>query len=304
MPKTKIDTNQHTPVLLEAVLDLLKPEPGQSYLDLTAGRGGHAQAVLDETASPKTAVLIDRDQEATDYLQENLGSNGVEVIHQDYLSASQSLVEQKRQFDMILADLGLSSPHLTKSQRGFSFQDEAPLDMRMDQSQTLTAAEVVNRWPEADIAKVLKDFGEEPKARQIAGLIVRHRPLLTTTELAELAKQAWPGYSRVHPATRTFQAIRIAVNGELVQLESALPTWLELLAPGGRLAIISFHSLEDRLVKHFLAEHSGTLDAELELLTKKPIVADQDEIDKNPRARSAKLRAAVKIKTKKKGLGK
>jgi 16S rRNA (cytosine1402-N4)-methyltransferase len=167
--------------------------------------------------------------------------------------------------------------------------------MRMDDTQALTAADVVNNYDEAELVRILRVYGEEPRANKIARLIVEHRPIVTTHELAKIVAQAWPGYSKVHPATRTFQAIRIAVNNELDLLEHSLPVWVDLLAPGGRIAVISFHSLEDRIVKQFFAEHSGNrYDAILRLLTKQPVSGGADEIVFNPRARSAKLRAAVK----------
>ncbi len=199
-----------------------------------------------------------------------------------------------------MADLGVSSPHLNEGNRGFSIRQSAPLDMRMDQSQVLTAQYIVNHYKEVDLAKLLADYGEEPKARQIAKAIVAARPVDTTDKLAEIAAKAWPGHSRVHPATRTFQALRIAVNDELNQLALALSVWQDLLAPGGRLVVISFHSLEDRLVKRAFAESSGDhYDAELLLLTKSPITATPNELVLNPRARSAKLRAVAKIKNQK-----
>jgi 16S rRNA (cytosine1402-N4)-methyltransferase len=199
---------------------------------------------------------------------------------------------------MILADLGVSSPHLNEASRGFSIKADGPLDMRMDQSQTLTAGQVVNTYSAANLEDILKRYGEEPKAKQIASLIVNNRPITTTHQLAAIVAKAWPGYSKVHPATRTFQALRIAVNDELELLRLSLPIWMDdLLAPGGRIAIISFHSLEDRIVKHAFAEKAGDrYDAALRLLTKKPVTGDEDEIVSNPRARSAKLRAAVKQK--------
>lgn len=287
--------NQHQPVLLDAVLRYLSPQAGDSYVDMTAGYGGHATAVLEQTANAAGVCLVDRDDNAIAALQP-LVKQGATVIHKDFLTASQELVAQGKQFDLLLADLGVSSPHLNNSSRGFSFANEAALDMRMDQSQALSAAEVVNSYSEADLADIIWRYGEEPKSRQIARLIVRNRPLRTTTELASVVKKAWPGHSKVHPATRTFQAIRIVVNDELNLLEQALPLWIQLLKPGGRLAIISFHSLEDRIVKKALAEYAEGYEAELQLLTKKPVGGSDDEIVFNPRARSAKLRAAVKIK--------
>jgi 16S rRNA (cytosine1402-N4)-methyltransferase len=197
---------------------------------------------------------------------------------------------------MVLADLGVSSPHLNNGSRGFSFMTEAELDMRMDQRQKLSAANVINDYSEAELADILWRFGDEPKSRQIARLIVRNRPFHSTTELAEVVKKAWPGHSKVHPATRTFQAIRIVVNDELNLLQQALPLWISLLKPGGRLAVISFHSLEDRVVKRTLAEYAEGYEAKIKLLTKKPVTASAQELVINPRARSAKLRVAVKIK--------
>ncbi|HSX46231.1 MAG TPA: 16S rRNA (cytosine(1402)-N(4))-methyltransferase RsmH [Candidatus Saccharimonadia bacterium] len=288
---------QHEPVLLKEVLQYLDPSEGDSYLDLTAGYGGHAQAVAERVGSLTDVTLIDRDANAVRVLREELP--GADIEQQDFLAASRELLAEGRQFDVILADLGVSSPHLNEGKRGFAIVHSGPLDMRMDQSQALTAETIINTYSEAQLADLLTRYGEEPKAAQIARLIVQARPLQTTDELAAVAAQAWPGHSRVHPATRTFQAIRIAVNDELRQLQEALPLWFELLKPGGRIAVISFHSLEDRLVKQALAEAAGDrYDAELRLLTKTPVTASPDETVHNPRARSAKLRAAVKIKKK------
>lgn len=294
MPGKNQNKNElHTPVLLDAVLRYLDPKRGESYLDLTAGYGGHAAEVMRLTGGNVT--LVDRDERATTELHRRFNS-GVDIRQQDFLLASKELLDDGRQFDIILADLGVSSPHINEVDRGFSWQAAGPLDMRMDQSQSLTADEVVNTWRKTDIEQLLHDYGEEPKAAQIAALIVGNRPLKTTTELADVVKRAWPGHSRVHPATRTFQAIRIAVNDELGMLQEALPLWLELLKTGGRLGIISFHSLEDRIVKRFLREQGGQgYDARLQILTKRPITAEPNEIVFNPRSRSAKLRVAAKI---------
>lgn len=289
--------NQHVPVLLEHVLEYLDPSAGESYLDLTAGYGGHAGAVLERTGKGSDAVLVDRDGQAAAILREEFP--GASVRQQDFLSASRELSAEERRFDLILADLGVSSPHLNEDKRGFSLQGSGPLDMRMDRTQALTAETIVNTYSETELRGILERYGEEPKAARIARGIVQARPLETTDQLAAIAAKAWPGRSRVHPATRTFQALRIAVNDELAQLEQALPLWLGLLAPGGRIAVISFHSLEDRLVKQAFQEVAGErYDAELKLLTKRPVTASSNEIVLNPRARSAKLRAAVKIKTK------
>jgi 16S rRNA (cytosine1402-N4)-methyltransferase len=292
------ENHLHQPVLLTPVLQYLDPKAGDSYLDLTGGYGGHAAAVLDITKNPTDSVLVDRDSNAIKELQERFAGQGVGLLHKDFLSASRQLQSEGKQFDVILADLGVSSPHLNQASRGFSIKADGPLDMRMDQDQSLTAEEMVNTYSKEELEKILKQYGEEPKARAIASLIVEHRPFHTTHQLAQIVAKAWPGYSKVHPATRTFQALRIAVNDELELLRKSLPIWMDdLLAPGGRLAIISFHSLEDRLVKEAFAEKAGDrYDANLRLLTKKPVVGDESEIVFNPRARSAKLRAAVKQK--------
>jgi 16S rRNA (cytosine1402-N4)-methyltransferase len=290
---------QHEPVLLDEVLAYLDPQAGESYLDLTAGYGGHARAVLERTGSLTQAVLVDRDANAVKALRRDFAGSGISLRHQDFLGASQELLGEHRQFDLILADLGVSSPHLKIGKRGFAINMNGPLDMRMDQSQELTAELIVNSYSEAALADLLQRYGEEPKAKRIAALIVANRPLHDTRELAAVAAKAWPGRSRIHPATRTFQALRIAVNDELNLLEQSLPLWIRLLAPGGRLAVISFHSREDRLVKQALQEAAGERDdAERRLLTKRPVPAGTAEIVLNPRARSAKLRAAVKINKK------
>ena len=303
------NTNQtlHIPVLLDEVLQYLAPQDGDSYLDLTAGYGGHAGAILDITHNYSDSVLVDRDENAIRELHSRFNTEGatahaaqIELRSEDFLTATRSLTTSHRTFDLILADLGVSSPHLNEVSRGFAITSNGPLDMRMDQRQELTAADIVNNYNEAALTDILTRYGQEPKARQIAQLIIAHRPLSTTEQLAALASRAWPGHSRVHPATRTFQALRIAVNDELGLLTEALPMWLSLLKPGGRIAVISFHSLEDRLVKQAFSEVAGDrYDAELKLLTKRPVSASPTELVTNPRARSAKLRAAVKINNRK-----
>jgi 16S rRNA (cytosine1402-N4)-methyltransferase len=296
--KNQNKNKQHEPVLLQEVLNYLAPQKEDRYLDLTAGYGGHAGAVLERTRSLTHATLIDRDTNAIKELRQLFGAQDIDLRQTDYLTASRELLAEGKQYDLILADLGVSSPHLNDIKRGFSLQGSAPLDMRMDQSQAVTASTILNTYPEDRLADILQQYGEEPKARQIARLIVENRPLTTTDQLAAIAAKVWPGYSRIHPATRTFQAIRIATNDEIGLLTQSLPLWLQLLAPGGRIAVISFHSLEDRLVKEAFKAVSGKrYDAELELLTKRPVTASADELVHNPRARSAKLRAAVKIKT-------
>ncbi len=291
-------SQSHIPVLLTQVLDYLEPKKGDKYLDLTAGYGGHAQKILERTLNKQQATLVDRDQNAIDELKSHKELGDAEIIHEDFLTASEMLLEQGRQYDVILADLGVSSPHLDNADRGFSIKANGQLDMRMDSRQELTAKTIVNTYDEAELVKLLRDYGEEPKARTIARKIVASRPYTTTHELADTIASVWHGRSKVHPATKSFQALRIAVNDELGLLKRALPIWLELLAPGGRIAIISFHSLEDRLTKEFFREYSGDrYDAPLNLLTKKPVIAAEHELVSNPRARSAKLRAAAKIKT-------
>lgn len=285
--------------MVEEVFHFLNPEPGQSYLDVTAGMGGHAAAILAATKAPEKAVLVDRDPQAAMILAAKFPRST--VVNQDFLSVSRKLCKSARQFDMILADLGASSVHFDLPGRGFSFRQSGPLDMRMDTEQKLTAQDIVNDWRQKDLVRILKDFGEEKEAEAIAAAIVAGRPISDTVQLAAIVKRVYPRQRRRHPATKTFQALRIAVNDELEQLEQSLPIWLKLLARGGRLTIISFHSLEDRITKRFLAEHSGNrYEADLKLLTKKPIKVSPSEIVINPRARSAKLRAAAKINMERK----
>ena len=288
----------HVPVLLEEVMTTLKPKNGDTYLDLTAGYGGHAGVILAKTSYASNSILVDRDINAVNTLHEKFDDKHIQIIQNDFYSASQKLVSEKKQFNIILADLGVSSPHLDNASRGLSIALDGPLDMRMDESSTLTAAHMVNTYSAAELSVILKKYGEEPKAFKIAELIVANRPIETTKQLASIVAQAWPGHSRVHPATRTFQALRIAVNDELQQLEASLPLWEQLLAPEGRLAVISFHSLEDRIVKTYFKEHSDSYDASLTSQTRKPLTAGSTELLINPRARSAKLRAVAKIKTK------
>ena len=292
------ESGEHIPVLMEQVLQYLDPKPGDNYLDLTAGYGGHAEQILGRTLNGP-AVLVDRDINAINYLQDKFKSDSVTLSHGDFLGSTKELIDQNQSFDLILADLGVSSPHLNIASRGFSINNNGPLDMRMNQSQKLTADMIVNNYSQSDLAKVILQYGEEPKAFKIARHIVQNRPLHTTKDLAAVIASAGPSKSKVHPATRVFQALRIEVNDELRQIEQAIPLWIQMLKPGGRLAVISFHSLEDRLVKNAFAEYgSDTYDAIIKILTKKPVVGDPDEIVSNPRARSAKLRAVFKIKTK------
>ncbi|MCL5112877.1 MAG: 16S rRNA (cytosine(1402)-N(4))-methyltransferase RsmH [Patescibacteria group bacterium] len=287
----------HIPVLLSEVIKVLDPRINDSYLDLTAGFGGHFEAILSITKNPLESYLIDRDQFAFDYLKQKFKKLGVKIIHNDFLNASKELVDSKIKVDLILADLGVSAYHLNDAKRGFSFNLNGPLDMRMDQRQSLTAYDVVNKYSRDRLIYILKEYGEEPKARVISDLIIKNRPIKNTFDLAQIIRKVWKN-SRVDPSTRTFQALRIEVNQELDLLEESLKMWLKLLKPDGRLGVISFHSLEDRIVKNFFKEN-GSYDylKQVKILTPKPIVPSRYEIVNNPRSRSAKLRVVVKIKT-------
>lgn len=284
----------HIPVLLSEVITSLNPQPGESYLDLTAGYGGHASEILDVTQQYKNSVLVDRDEFAANYLAQKFPPE-IKIINTDFYSAVLQLIECGKTFDMILADFGVSSPQLDRGERGFSLKQTAPLDMRMDRRQTKTADDIVNHASERELTDIIVKYGEESpgRAQLLARIIVHHRPIHTTTELADLIRNRLHGYYHVHPATTIFQAIRIAVNDELGQIEKTLPLLPQLLNQGGRLGLITFHSLEDRLVKDFFKEASSHgEESTLTILTKKPIVADQPELVINPRARSAKLRVA------------
>ena len=289
----------HIPVLLSEVLAGLRPSAGESYLDLTAGYGGHAEKILDVTQNYKDSVLVDRDQFAISYLGRKFKHHaGLTLIHNDFYSSVLQLLQCGKAFDIILADFGVSSPQLDMEDRGFSFKaKDAPLDMRMDNRQTLTAFTLVNTASERDLANIFIGYAEESpgRAQMLARAIVHSRPIATTGDLADLIRSKTSFHSKVHPATRIFQAIRIAVNGELEQIEQTLPLLPDLLNKGGRLGLITFHSLEDRLVKTYFKDASSYgEESPLEIVTKKPIVADPQELVINPRARSAKLRIAKK----------
>ena len=286
----------HNPVLLSEVLTGLAPKPGESYLDLTAGFGGHASKILDVTQQFKDSYLIDRDEFAINYLKSKFPSS-INLINNDFYSAVLQLLECGKTFDIILADFGVSSPQLDMEERGFSFRYDAPLDMRMDRRQKLTAYDVINKTSERELVDIFKKYGEIPdgRAHAFARVIVHHRPIKSTLELADLIKTRIHGYSRIHPATQVFQAVRIVVNDELGQIENTLPLLPKLLNKNGRLGIITFHSLEDRLVKDFMREASSHgEESELSIINKKPITAENVELVINPRARSAKLRLAAR----------
>ena len=287
----------HVPVLLSEVLAGLQPRLGEKYLDLTAGYGGHAEEILDVTQNYKDSVLIDRDEYAYEYLNEKFKGRSITIIHDDFYNSMLQLLESGKTFDIILADFGVSSPQLDMKDRGFTFKEKAPLDMRMDKRQKLTADQIVNHWSERELADIFEKYGEEKpgRAKMLAKTIVHHRPIKDTEELANLIKSKTHGHSKVHPATRIFQAIRIAVNDELGIIEKSLPLLPNLLNKGGRLAIITFHSLEDRLVKDFLKEETSFgEESRLKIGNKKPITAESEELFINPRARSAKLRIATR----------
>ncbi|QSV73549.1 MAG: 16S rRNA (cytosine(1402)-N(4))-methyltransferase RsmH [Aphanizomenon flos-aquae KM1D3_PB] len=285
-------TFSHIPVLSQEVITGLNIQPGGNYLDLTVGGGGHSRLIL-ATAEDVKITAVDQDKDALNAAKENLAEfgNRVKFIHSNF--ANYQFPENT--YHGILADLGVSSYHLDNPERGFSFRNTANLDMRMNQQQSLTAGDIINEWGEKELADIFFKYGEERLSRRIARRIVEKRPFNTTTELANaIAYSVPPKYrhGRIHPATRVFQALRIAVNDELKVLETLIEKAPHALIPGGRIAIISFHSLEDRPVKHGLRNSPS-----LRILTKKPIIATEEEIKENPRSRSAKLRIAEKKNT-------
>jgi 16S rRNA (cytosine1402-N4)-methyltransferase len=304
-------SRSHLPVLYPEVLAGLKPAPGGKYIDGTLGAGGHAAGILTLSSPDGRLLGMDRDPRALETARAALAPFGDRVT---MVSASYThMADAARGFapvDGILLDLGLSSLQLDDPARGFAFQSEGPLDMRFDPQSELTAAEIVNEWPLDELADILYQYGEERHSRKIAQAIGAARPLRTTTQLAGVVVRAVGGRrdaSRIHPATRTFQALRIAVNGELDMVKEVLPIAVSLLNPGGRLAVISFHSLEDRIVKDYFRlqargpQNDPALPAPahfvpvLKEITRKPGVASAEEIARNPRARSAKLRIAEKL---------
>lgn len=293
---TKEHPPQHVPVLLDKVLELLNPKSGENYLDLTAGYGGHATEILRRTENYQASVLVDRDINAINALKP-FEEKGVRLIHDDFLATAKELIKEGRKYSLLLVDLGVSSPQLDRATRGFSFRNDGPLDMRMDSRQELTAAKVINFYTEEDLTNIIVKYGEEPYnyAKRIAGTIIAGRPIESTGQLSDLIERSHRGRrKKIHPATRTFQAVRIHVNDELSQVEQLMPLLPELLATGGRVGIISFHSLEDRIVKRYFADQAASgYEAELNILTKKPIDGSTYDVH-NPRSRSAKLRVAVK----------
>jgi 16S rRNA (cytosine1402-N4)-methyltransferase len=304
---------EHEPVLAPELTELLAPEPGQIAVDCTFGAGGHARRIAAALGPEGTLICIDRDPAAEARFESFAAeaSCRTRFLGADFSAGLRTVRGEGIRPDMVYMDLGMSSMQVDAAERGFSYSYDAPLDMRMDTRQQLTAADLLNEWPESRIAQVLRRFGEERYAGGIAREIVRRRPLHTTSELVAAVKAGMPASARFgggHPAKRTFQAIRIAVNGELDSLEDALPTAWGMLPLGGRLAAISFHSLEDRRVKRFFAARArGCIcppelpvcvcgrEPEAELLTRRAIAPGGAEMAANPRSKSAHLRAAAKI---------
>lgn len=294
-----MERERHVPVLLQDAIRFLNVRPGGTYVDATLGFAGHSTAIARLLGPEGTLIAFDRDPEAMklareriEALREELGPEmPAVVLHDTEFSEAERLI-QPASLDGLLADFGASSMHFDEAHRGFSFQAEGPLDMRMNPREGTTAAQVVNQFGEKQLADLIYEFGEERRSRRIARAIVRARPISTTAQLARVVSAAAPTMKseRIHPATRTFQALRIYVNQELGQIEALLNAAPALLKPGGRLVVISFHSLEDRIAKDALRD--GARQGIYEVLTRKPVTAGPDETDRNPRARSAKLRAA------------
>ncbi|RPJ61554.1 MAG: 16S rRNA (cytosine(1402)-N(4))-methyltransferase RsmH [Acidobacteria bacterium] len=307
---------EHTPVLLNESLELLDIRPGGLYVDCTVGLGGHSEAILERLGGQGQLLGIDRDQAALDRARERLSRfRNVELYHSNFKNLPLILSRLSREtIDGCLIDLGVSSMQLTSAERGFSLRETGPLDMRMDPDQKITASQLLHQLNEDQLTDLFRRYGEEPSARKIAAAIVAERRvkrLQTTRDLAELVERVKgrrPG-SRIHPATQVFQALRIEVNQELSGLEEFLEAVIQRLSPGGRLVVVSFHSLEDRVVKQLFQKQAGRCicfqpgDAcicprqeRVRILTKKPVVPSAQEIGANPRSRSAKLRAVEKIK--------
>ncbi len=309
-------TQTHTPVLAGELIDLLDPQPGEIAVDCTFGGGGHARLLAERIGPAGVLIGIDRDPLAEERFTELAAEVSCQTrfIRADFVSGLAQLLEEGADADLIYLDLGMSSMQVDTWSRGFSYAYDAPLDMRMDPDQELTAQEIVNTWDERRISRLLREYGEERFANQIARAITRARRrgvLTSTQQLVEAIKAAVPipaQFAGGHPARRTFQALRVAVNDELAQLDAALPVAWELLRPGGKFAAISFHSLEDRRVKRFLVERArGCVcppeipicvcghEPEAELLTRRAVAPTPGEVAANPRSKSAHLRAARKL---------
>jgi 16S rRNA (cytosine1402-N4)-methyltransferase len=289
----------HVPVLLKEAIDFLAVKRGGTYLDATVGLGGHSLEIARRLGAPGHLIGFDKDPAALERARERLTAisdderPAVTLIHGSFAEAGERVAPAS--LDGMMGDLGVSSLQLGDPARGFSFQAEGPLDMRMNPMSGETAEQVVNHIDERELADVIYEFGEERRSRRIARAIVRSRPIRTTRQLVEVVSAAARSmkHERIHPATRTFQALRIFVNHELDDLQALLKVAPGVLKPGGRLVMISFHSLEDRIVKDALRE--GAKQGWYRLLTKKPVTASEEEIDRNPRSRSAKMRAAEKV---------
>jgi 16S rRNA (cytosine1402-N4)-methyltransferase len=309
----------HVPVLLKEAIDFLAIRRGGTYIDATVGLGGHGYEIAKRLGAPGHLIGVDKDLSALEVAQTSLVVSRQSSVVSEDTDQTQATRDERTDWpsvelrhgsfadlandqrpttiDGLLADLGVSSLQLDNAARGFSFQAEGPLDMRMNTQSGETAEQVVNQADEVTLANLIYEFGEERRSRRIARAIVRSRPIRTTAQLAEIVSAAArpmnPAERRIHPATRTFQALRIFVNRELDDLRALMEAAPRLLKPGGRLVIISFHSLEDRIVKDALRE--GAKRGDYRVLTKKPVTASEEEIDRNPRSRSAKLRAAERV---------
>jgi 16S rRNA (cytosine1402-N4)-methyltransferase len=304
----------HRAVLLDEVIAWLAPKPGGVYIDGTLGAGGHTRAIAMAVGPTGRVMAMDQDAGALERARAALGGCREQcvLVRGSFAGLAEAAVASGlTRVDGVLLDIGISSDQLDDPERGFSFMREGPLDMRMDQGCAATAADLLNTLSEPELADILRRYGEEPRARAVARRIVEQRagdPFVSTSQLANLVERVYGGRrGRIHPATLTFQALRIAVNGELEALEKGLESGLRILAPGGRMAVISFHSLEDRRVKQFFVEHQGRMESlpeggekwvgtppEMKILTRKPVMATDQECRDNPRARSAKLRVALR----------
>jgi 16S rRNA (cytosine1402-N4)-methyltransferase len=296
------ETSGHVPVMLAEVLRHLAPRPGEVMLDGTAGGGGHAAALMETLRPGGRLILLDRDREALERLQDRFGRGpDVRYFHANFADIDQVVAETGDRLDGVLLDLGVSSLQLDAADRGLSFDQPGPLDMRLDRSQDLTAETIVNRWPAERLADIFIRYGDQPMPRRIANAIVaarRESPIRTTDQLVAIILRALPAAfrraQRMHPATRVFQALRIAVNEELGSLETFFDKVFDCMKPGGRVAVIAFHSGEDRIVKNRLRQ--AATEGRVRLAVTKPITPTDDEVRANPRSRSARLRVAEVLK--------
>jgi 16S rRNA (cytosine1402-N4)-methyltransferase len=290
--------------MTQEVLEYLDPQPGQVFIDATLGLGGHSKEILKRIVPEGLLIGFDRDKESMEIARQNLQefSGNCRLIQGNFADIDNLLNGLNlNRIDGIVMDLGVSSFQLQDADRGFSFQSDGPLDMRMDRAAHFSAYDLVNTFTESAISDILRDYGEERWHKRIARIIVEQRqlqPIRTTNELAQIVARSIPvkfrrPYNRIHPATRTFQAVRIAVNSELDALKTSLEKTLQVVSSGGRMCVISFHSLEDRIVKH--AFRQAAVDGAVEILTKKPLTPRESELQQNPASRSAKLRAAKRL---------